>query len=101
MTACLARFSRISRAATQRVALPHAATSPPSALRMRMKASAKPLTGFSMTISWSQPTPVRRSASARTCADAGRERPRPRVDDDEVVAETVHLGEREPCHAGP
>ena len=33
--------------------------------------------------------------------DCRRERPRPRVDDDEVVAEAVHLGEREPCHAGP
>ena len=55
----------ISNAATQRIPLPQAATSPPSALRMRMNASAPPLIGGSITSNWSQPIPVRRSAMAR------------------------------------
>ncbi len=54
-----------SRDATQRVALPQAPASAPSGLRMRMKASAlEPNGGGSMVMNWSQPMPVRRSASA-------------------------------------
>ncbi len=58
-------FSSASSIATHRVALPHAPASPPSGLRMRMKASA-PLPGAaaSMEINWSQPMPRRRSAMA-------------------------------------
>ena len=57
--------SRMTSAATQRVPLPQASTSPPSALRMRMKISAPGALGFSRMSSWSQPTPVCRSAIAR------------------------------------
>jgi hypothetical protein len=60
--------SAMIREATQRVAFPQASTSPPSALRMRMKTSAAPFVGGSMVISWSQPTPTRRSATARAAA---------------------------------
>ncbi len=58
---------------TQRVALPQASTSPPSAFQMRMKASAPGASGGagSMAISWSQPTPDARSAMARTSASVG------------------------------
>jgi hypothetical protein len=56
-------LSRASRSPTQRVALPQAATSEPSALKMRMNTSA-PRDGSS-TITWSQPMPARRSASRR------------------------------------
>ena len=56
-------------AATQRVALPQAPASAPSGLRMRMKASALESSGGgSMTMNWSQPTPVRRSAIAARAA---------------------------------
>ena len=41
----------------------------------------------STTSTWSQPTPKRRSASARICAGVSVERRARRVDDDEVVAE--------------
>ena len=82
---------RISRSATQRVALPQAPASPPSGLRMRMKASA---------LDW--PAPARwRSAdrSPRPGAVGDRRAPRGKangrrvVEHDEVVAEAVHLSE--------
>src|SRR6185437_10289720 len=60
----------ISSQPTQRVALPQASTSPPSAFQMRMKASA--FCEDSMAMSWSQPTPLVRSAMARACSAAGR-----------------------------
>ena len=63
-------FSFISRSATQRVALPQASTSPPSALRMRMKASASRFFAGSIRISWSQPIPWRRSAMRRVSASS-------------------------------
>jgi hypothetical protein len=50
--------------ATQRVALPQAPAAEPSGLKMRMNTSAPVASGASSTISWSQPIPVRRSASA-------------------------------------
>ena len=55
-----------SNRATQREALPQAATSLPSAFQMRMKMSA-PVEppGSSISIAWSQPIPVWRSASRR------------------------------------
>ena len=52
--------------ATQRVALPHAPASPPSAFQMRILTSAAP--EGSSRISWSQPTPRFRSAIARARA---------------------------------
>ena len=58
--------SRRSAATTQRVALPQLSTSPPSLFQMRILRSAVSL--GSRTISWSQPTPVRRSAIARASA---------------------------------
>ena len=65
------RFSSpISTSATQRVALPQAATSLPSLLRMRIKASASSSRDGSMTISWSQPTPVLRSAMRAAVASS-------------------------------
>ena len=51
MMTCSVCFSAISSEATQRLAFPHAATSPPSALRMRMNASASAAAGGSMTMS--------------------------------------------------
>jgi hypothetical protein len=60
--------SRISSWATQREALPQASTSPPSALRICMAASVLPFFGGSITMNWSQPTPVLRSATARAWA---------------------------------
>ena len=86
--------SRASRSATQRVALPQAPASPPSGLRMRMKASAsEPAGAGSIAMNWSQPTPVRRSAIA--AARRGREAKRAGafVEHDEVVAAAVHLEE--------
>ena len=68
---CAIRGSPVSwpiSQATQRVALPQASASLPSALRMRMKARAAGCRAGSITISWSQPMPVRRSASARAAA---------------------------------
>ena len=75
----------------QRVALPQAPTSDPSALKMRMKTSA--FCDGSMTITWSQPTPVERSPMR--CASSapsliGRAA---RVEHDEIVAEAVHFAE--------
>ena len=98
MMTCSVFFSAISSEATQRLALPQAATSPPSALRMRMKASARAAAGGSMTMSWSQPTPVCRSAMARTCSAFSASGAAPRVEDDEVVAEPMHLDEGERAH---
>src|SRR6266849_1601091 len=63
-------FSRMTSAAMQRVPLPQASASPPSALRMRMKTSAPRVFAFSRTRSWSQPTPLCRSAMARTAFSA-------------------------------
>src|SRR5438270_3602099 len=48
---------------THLVALPQLSTSPPSLFQIRMRRSASSL--GSSTISWSQPTPLRRSAIAR------------------------------------
>ncbi len=48
---------------TQRVAFPQLSTSPPSLFQMRIRRSALSL--GSSTISWSQPTPIRRSAMLR------------------------------------
>ena len=56
---------------TQRAALPHCSTSPPSAFQMRMKASA--LAEGSMAISWSQPIPPRGRRWRAPPPDAGRE----------------------------
>jgi hypothetical protein len=69
-----ARFpaSRIRSIATQRAALPQASASPPSALRMRMKAAAPAWCGGSITTNWSQPTPSCRSAIRRTAASLKR-----------------------------
>src|SRR5579859_5295092 len=55
-----------SSVATQRVALPQASTSPPSALKIRIFAVAT--SEGSIRISWSQPMPVWRSAMARARA---------------------------------
>ncbi len=72
ITTLLKSEASVSSQATQRVALPQAATSPPSAFQMRMKTSAAlSLPAGSMAISWSQPTPVARSAMARTSAPVG------------------------------
>ena len=60
--------SRPSRSATQRVALPQASASLPSALWMRIRTWASGWRGGSSRITWSQPMPVRRSASARAAA---------------------------------
>ena len=54
---------------TQRVPLPQAPTSSPSAFQKRARASAP--SAASMTISWSQPTPPVRSAMARTWSAVG------------------------------
>ncbi len=62
----------VSSHPTQRVALPQAATSPPSAFQIRMKASAGSSgVAGSMAISWSQPMPRARSAMARTSSTVG------------------------------
>ena len=61
-------LSAISRRAAQRAPLPHAAAAPPSALNTRMKASAR--AEGSSTMTWSQPIPVRRSATARASSGA-------------------------------
>src|SRR3954468_24167169 len=53
---------------TQRLALPQASTSPPSAFQIRILTSAT--SDGSSTITWSQPTPVRRSAIARARASS-------------------------------
>ena len=50
----------------------------------------------SIMISWSQPIPVRRSASARAVAAVDRDRPLARVEHDEIIAEAVHLVEADP-----
>ena len=52
----------------------------------------------SITISWSQPMPVWRSASARAAAAIDRERFAARVEHDKIVAEPVHLAEADPAH---
>ena len=59
----------ISSHPTQRTALPHCSTSPPSAFQIRMNASA--LGEASIAISWSQPIPPSRSAMARVSATLG------------------------------
>ncbi len=59
----------------QREALPQDSTSPPSLFQMRMRTSA--LGDGSMTMSWSQPMPVLRSAMARAASsliESGRAR---------------------------
>ena len=59
-----------------------------------MKASAlEPGGGGSMTMNWSQPTPVRRSAIAAARAGGEAERAGAFVEHDEVVAAAVHLEE--------
>ena len=63
---------------------------------MRIRTSAS-LDGSSR-ISWSQPMPVWRSASALASAGVIVDRLLAPVEDDEVVAETVHLVEL-PRHA--
>ena len=65
-----------------------------------MKASARPFFGGSITMNWSQPTPVWRSATAPRLGIAQRQRLRPRIDDDEVVAQPVHLDEGRPLMGG-
>ena len=52
----------------------------------------------SITISWSQPMPVWRSASARAAAASTASGSRRRVEHDEIVAEPVHLAEADPAH---
>src|SRR6185369_8911178 len=74
----------------QRVALPQLSTSPPSLFQIRILRSADWL--GSSTISWSQPMPVRRSASARA-RRRDVERRFARIDDHEIVAEPMHLVE--------
>ena len=59
----------ISSQPTQRVPLPQAETSSPSAFQNRTWASA--VSDGSTTISWSQPIPVVRSAMARTSSGVG------------------------------
>ena len=44
-------------------------------------------------ITWSQPMPVLRSAMALACPSSMRNGVRARVENDEVVAEPVHLAE--------
>ncbi len=62
-------LASISSQPTQRAALPHCSTAPPSAFQIRMKASA--FGEGSMAISWSQPIPLSRSAIARASASLG------------------------------
>src|SRR5580700_3705941 len=68
MRTCGSPVSSATSLAMHRLALPQASASLPSALRMRMKACAARWLGGSIRISWSQPMPVRRSASARATA---------------------------------
>ena len=53
----------------------------------------------SSTISWSQPTPVRRSAMALASGGVTLERRFARVDDHEIIAEPMHLVEVPPHRA--
>jgi hypothetical protein len=65
----------ISSQATQRAALPHCSTSPPSAFQMRINASASP--EGSTAISWSKPIPELRSDQRRIWSAVGRNRVSP------------------------
>src|SRR6185295_13189768 len=90
-------FSRISSWATQREALPQASTSPPSALRMCMAASVLPFFGGSITMNWSHPTPVLRSATARAWASLSANGCA-RASMTTKSLQPVHLDEGAPAH---
>ena len=82
---------RPSSSTTQRVALPQASTSPPSAFQIRILTSAT--SEGSSRITWSQPTPGAPVGDRPRPRRVHRHRALARVEDDEIVAEAVHLVE--------
>ena len=88
------QFRSSSRRSARRRSGSRCRSSRPRRRRCSRSASSGPrLSLGSSTISWSQPTPVLRSAMARASGSSHRQRLLARVEDHEVVAEAVHLVE--------
>ena len=92
--------SSIAIQATQRVALPHASASPPSALRIasaRVGRAVRRRAEHDQLIAADAGAPMRDRAHF---IGAERDLPPPRVENHEVVAEPVHLDEFGSLHGG-